>query len=74
MSCGHTAAVGCVGVQHFQEQVIEQHDILLLHAREVLHAFVTKETWREGTGECHLDKHPKKYNGQICRCAFMSLT
>jgi hypothetical protein len=41
--CGHTASVACVG-EHFQEQVGELHNIVILHAGEVVYAFATNET------------------------------
>lgn len=41
-----TAAAGCVGIQHFQEKVVHQNHVLLLHGRQVVHAFVAVE--REG--------------------------
>lgn len=33
--------VQAVGIQHLQQQVVEGHHVLALHAVEMLHAFVT---------------------------------
>ena len=41
---GQPGAVHDVGIQHLQEQVIQGHHVLHLHAVEVVHAFVTAGT------------------------------
>lgn len=38
-----TGAVHNVGVQHLQQQVIQRHHVLQLHAVEVVHAFVAAQ-------------------------------
>lgn len=38
-----TAAAGCVGVQHLQEEVVNQNHVLPLHVGQVVHPFVTVE-------------------------------
>lgn len=38
------AAAADVGLQHLQQQVVDQHHVLPLHGGQVVHAFVTTET------------------------------
>lgn len=40
---GRVPAVSRVGVEHLQQQVVQQDDVLLLHTGKVLHAFVTAD-------------------------------
>lgn len=45
---GHLAwGVDPVSVQHLQEQVVQRHFVLTLHAAQVLHAFVATERREE---------------------------
>ena len=37
-----------VGVQHLQQQVVQRHHVLHLHAVEVVHALVAAEEREEG--------------------------
>lgn len=43
-------AVHDVGVQHLQQQVVQRHHVLHLHAVEVVHAFVAAQLRRKANG------------------------
>lgn len=45
-AAGYATVVSRVGVEHLQQQVVQQDDILPLHAGKVLHAFVTADRRR----------------------------
>lgn len=53
-----------VSVQHLQQQVVQRHDVLHLHAVQVVHAFVTAHWKKKGQQviRFHTLKTTTKYN------------